>query len=289
MTSSARGSSLAYKIERTTPQSPSEVLLSAFEQFREASEKLEQRYDLLRRESEALRVQLREKDITIKRSEKLATLGEAAAAIAHEVRNPLGAMKLFLSLLKDDVADKPESLSLVEQMGRSVDSLENVVSNILHFSANKTIALVPVNLHSIIRDQVSQIIPKQDGGLAVTLSLQGSPFVRGNEHGLRQVFTNLLINSCQALKYKGSIHIAACEIVSRAVEVRVKDSGPGVPRELLSSLFEPFVTSKNEGTGLGLAIVKRIVEEHGGTISVENSGGAEFCITFPGIAPLERK
>lgn len=256
------------------------ALSEAFERFSEASGRLEQKYNQLLEETRVLRETVKAKDIEIKRQERLAMLGETAAAIAHEVRNPLGAMKLFVSLLKSDLADRPESLKLVEQIDTSIVSLNHVVSNILQFSRERTMPVGPINLHSIIQEQVHAFPRTEVNQATFTLSLGASPFMLGNDGGIRQVFYNLILNAMQATSYRGHIEIVTSDEES-GIRVTVKDSGAGIPQEMLEKIFEPFVTTKNEGTGLGLAIVKQIVEFHGGTIAACNEAGAMISIFFP--------
>ena len=260
------------------------ILAAALRQFSEASVKLEERYELLRREAESLRAQLREKDLTIKKAEKLATLGEAAAAIAHEVRNPLGAMKLFVSLLNEDCAGKPPALELIDQINRSINSLDAVVGNILQFSKQKKLSLGPVNLVALIREQLALVIAQSAGGAKSEVRLCETHFIQGNEHALRQVFHNLFLNALQATKQRGTISVQGRPLPEQGIEITVKDDGPGIDAGVIERLFEPFVTTRSEGTGLGLAIVRQILEQHGARISVRNCGGAEFTIVFPAAA-----
>lgn len=263
-----------------TPTEQIPALEEAFIRFNEASARLEERYAALHQETESLRAQLQEKDLEVKRAERLSTLGEMASAIAHEVRNPLGAIKLFLSVLGDDLQDRPDSLALVRQIDASVGTLDHIVSNILQFSKVHKAQLFAVNLHSLIQEQVLRVRAEW-AGIEVQVSLEGPKFIQGNEHGLRQVFSNILLNACQAMRQKGVINISVKPAGEKAIEVVIADNGPGIPEHLLSKIFDPFVTSKNEGTGLGLAIVRQILAHHGATVSVRNCPGAEFKICFP--------
>ena len=116
-------------------------LVDVIERFNESSSKLELRHSVLMKEIEDLREQLRKKDEEMKRSERLAMLGETAAALAHEVRNPLGAIALFVSMLKNDLSQYPQPLALVEEIEKSISSLDQVVSNVLHFAKNNNLHL----------------------------------------------------------------------------------------------------------------------------------------------------
>ena len=255
------------------------ALQEAFVKFNQASMDLQQKYAALRSETESLRAQLVEKDLEIKRAEKLAMLGETAAGIAHEIRNPLGAIKLFISILKEDLNDLPDSIRILNQMDKSVGTLDHVVSNILQFSKKKKTSFAPVNLASLINEQVNHFA-SDNNEIEFRLKIEGQPFISGNEHSLRQVFYNLFLNACQAMKYSGVIEVTSYDKDEVFFVIEVKDAGQGIPEEMQDKLFEPFATSKNEGTGLGLSIVKQILDEHGASIEVKNDGGAVFTIRF---------
>jgi len=254
-------------------------LREAFEVFSRAGKRLERRYRELQAESRRLRQRLQAKDEEIKRSERLAMLGETAAGIAHEVRNPLGAIKLYVSLLKRDLCDRPAALALVEEIGRSVTTLENVVANILQFSKDGSACSAPVNMHVLIQEQVSQFAASEKR-MTFELNLQGNPYITGDEHALGQVLRNLILNAVQAVKGEGRVKISTSDR-GGALETCVQDDGPGIETAVWDKIFDPFVTTKGNGTGLGLAIVKKIIDRHGGMITAENQGGARFSVVLP--------
>lgn len=257
--------------------SSNRVLQEAFQRFHEASQRLEGRYCELAHETESLRKRLREKDEEIKRAERFAMLGQTAAGIAHEVRNPLGAIELFLSLLRDQVSNQPDALELIGQISVSAKQIDAVVANMLHFANQRNLSLAPVDVHALLREQAELVTQRYADGIKVVLELGGNPRILGNESALRQVVSNLVLNACQALKGSGQIELVAADTVD-GVLVIIRDSGPGVPEDLLDRLFEPFVTGREEGTGLGLAIVQKIVSQHGGQVKVCNTPGAEFAV-----------
>ena len=260
-----------------------EQLKQAFDQFNESSGRLQVRYDELQEEVKDLRSELQLKEDEIKRAEKLATLGETAAALAHEVRNPLGAMRLFMSLLRDDVQDRPESLQIVNHVEKSISDLDHVVSNILHFAKSQPLVLQPLNIHSLISEtcEFFERSKHPDQTFSIRTKLQGSPFIRGSEHSLRQVLRNLIQNALESTRHCGDVEIATSDVDNKSLLLTIADSGPGIPDELLATIFEPFVTGRTEGTGLGLAVVHQIVAEHNATITVKNENGARFYIEFP--------
>ncbi|MBX7137095.1 MAG: hypothetical protein K1X83_03855 [Oligoflexia bacterium] len=260
------------------------LLQQAFERFNEASTLLQQKYEVLLRESERLREELALKDQAVRRSEKLSLLGQTAAAIAHEVRNPLGAVKLFLSLLRRDLVDRPDALKLMNEIDKGVNSVENVVSNILQFSRDERVEFAPLNLHAIIAEQKTALQLNLESGAVLDFNLRANPFINGDEQALRRCISNLMINALQATRYRGRVTVETSDQGQNQVLITVRDDGPGISPALLDKIFEPFVTSRKEGTGLGLAIVRQIVEQHGGSISCHNCGGAEFVICLPRLA-----
>lgn len=266
--------------EKETNEQKLRAVEEMFERFSESSKRLETKYVLLLKETEELREKLRAKDAEVKRAEKLALLGETAAALAHEVRNPLGAITLFLSMLRADVEDRPQALGLVDEIDKSVSSLNHVVSNMLHFAKTKDISKTPINLHSIVREVVQHFQRMMQGEGKITVVAEGSPFMLGEEHSLRQVFYNLLSNASIAVQYKGQIDIKLAERDGATVVV-IHDNGSGIAPEVLDKIFDPFVSGRKEGTGLGLSIVRRILSQHGAQITARNNHGAEFEITFP--------
>lgn len=268
---------------RSAPEHTQDISLlhEAFQQFTDASQRLQERYELLQRETEELRAALRRKEEEIRQAERLSMLGETAAAMAHEVRNPLGAIRLFISLLERDCSDRPPALEILKQMNASVRALDNLVSNILHFSRDSALPLSPLNVHQLVHAKVDELRGSVGAKARFVLNLEGSPFILGHEQTLGQALYNLLINALQATGHRGVITVTSRSTVRDTFELVVHDNGPGVPNEVLQRAFEPFVSTRNEGTGLGLAIVRQIIEKHGGVVSVANDGGARFTITVP--------
>lgn len=258
------------------------ALLDVLRRFNESTEKLEAQHAFLIREVEDLREQLRVKDEEMKRAERLAMLGETAAGLAHEIRNPLGAITLFVSMLKADLSDRPESFDLVEQIEKSIKSLDGVVSNVLHFAKNQRLRCAPLNVHSVVQELVGHFSSLYSPQSCFEVTVTGNPFVFGDEQGIRQCLYNIVNNSLQAISYAGTVRVAVSDD-SRGdgVMIVVSDDGPGIPTEIIGKLFQPFTSGRREGTGLGLSIVRRIVDAHGGEVSARNTPHAEFSIWLP--------
>lgn len=255
-------------------------LREAFHRFSEASQKLEERYQAITEETHLLRKQLAQKEAEIKRGERLATLGKTAAALAHEIRNPLGAMTLYLSMLKEDLDPESQEFELLIQMERSAEVLNHVVGNILQFSKSEPPQRTPVNIRALLHELVRELRllePK----VSIEVETESEGYVLGAELGLRQVFQNLLLNAAQAMHGHGSIQLRVTES-DECVVVTVSDRGPGISQEVLEHLFEPFVSGKSEGTGLGLAVVHHIVQQHGGSVLGSCSdSGTTFTVSLP--------
>ncbi len=265
------------------PQELSEL----FNRFVESSTQLQTAYDELRKETDSLRQRLNKKDQEIAQAAKMATLGQAAAALAHEIRNPLGAIKLFSSLLKDELDPNKQGLKYLEHIEISISQLDATISNILQFSKQENPALSPVNLAALIKERVAAFhISNSKVDFRINIDSENI-LIAANEQSIRQVLNNLLTNACQATKNAGMIELTVRQ--SDSVIITIKDNGPGIKAEVLSDLFEPFVTTKNEGVGLGLSIVKRLIEQHKGTIEAANDNGAIFTITFPSLTASNKR
>jgi len=277
------------RVMPSLPQVAGEIpsaLVQALEKFTVSSSMLEARHEALHQEIEELRHQLRLKDEEVKRSERLAMLGETAAGLAHEIRNPLGAITLFVSMLRADLANQPAPLELVEQIERSIKSLDGVVSNVLHFAKNNRLHCAPMNLHSLVQELHHHFASLYSPQSCFEVSLSGNPFIVGDEQGIRQCLYNVINNSLQAISFAGTIRIAVSDRSSDdRVQIVISDDGPGIPEEILGRLFQPFASGRREGTGLGLSIVRRIAEGHGGSVVARNTPHAEFTLVFPRQGP----
>jgi signal transduction histidine kinase len=214
---------------------------------------------------------------------KLAAIGELAAGIAHEIKNPLSILLLHLDLAQ---AGKPLP-NWIDMFSTQVKRLSDITLRLMNFarSATEDVTLVPLAVPPVIEDAVA-IVRHEFRGEQIEIDLQcadGLPPVYGNANYLQQVFLNLLINARDVLTSGGRISIAAVASGS-SVRITFGDTGPGIPPEIREKIFKPFFTTKGEkGTGLGLAICSKIIAQHNGTISVtsETGVGTTFTITLP--------
>jgi signal transduction histidine kinase len=233
---------------------------------------------------------------SLRRSESLAAVGQATAQVAHEIRNPLGSIRLGVSMLRDSVRDQ-EGLNTIDLVERGIRHLNKLVIDVTQFSRQKSLERAPVNLHELLDrslDLVSESLKEKRTPVEKKLSGQN---LMGNwdGHQLRQVFVNVLANAIDASPANSPIIVSTETLSSdesgngdkvaakRYVRVTVADHGKGMEQPALDRIFEPFYSTKKRGTGLGLAIVKQIVEQHEGRISVasESGEGTKFNIDLP--------
>lgn len=228
-----------------------------------------------------------------KRTEKFAAMGEMAANIAHEIRNPLGSIELFASLLIKDLTEKKDQ-DRISQIITSVKNMDNKISNLLLFTRNTLPLMRTVNVHNILKEihVFSEQIFTQ-GNIVFTIRYaEADPVIEGDAEMLKQVFFNLILNALQAMPDGGHLSIETrCQqghsnsktnAVS-SVEIRFSDSGVGIEEENMNKIFDPFFSTRDGGSGLGLAIVHNIVDMHGGSINVEKGeqGGTIFTVLLP--------
>ncbi|MCG5056178.1 MAG: hypothetical protein KA712_24790 [Myxococcales bacterium] len=231
----------------------------------------------------------------MKERERLAALGQMAAGLAHEIRNPLGSIKGAAQYLlpSADQSIDPSSREFLNIIVEEVDRLNKTVSQFLDYARPYRGEQQPLDVNQILRKTLT-LIEKEEGASKVEIStnLADLPPVRADAEQLRQVFLNLMLNALQAMPSGGKLHVSTT--LRRATrrgaaaaffEVRFKDTGAGIPPENLKDLFVPFFTTKDQGTGLGLPISQRIIENHGGTIEVRSRVGVGS--TFTVLLPVE--
>jgi signal transduction histidine kinase len=215
------------------------------------------------------------------RVERLAALGSVAAAVAHEVKNPLASMRIHLDLLKGRLpAGEKESVAI---LGAELDRLNQTVSQLLSYARPRPPLFGPVDARELLGWIASMTdTPCRLAGVQQSWAVEeGCPALWGDEQQLKQVMLNLVLNAVGAQPNGGTVSLGARR-EGRNVSITVEDTGPGIPPELLERVFDPFFTTRPEGTGLGLSIVHRIVEGHGGRLSVETSErGTVFTIVLP--------
>jgi len=234
-------------------------------------------------ESVVQKLQQREREVL--RAEQLAAVGQLAAGVGHEIRNPLTAIKMLVqAALADGVADAL-TLDDLRVMDEEIRRIEQSLQTFLDFARPPKVARHPVDLIGVVRAVTGLIRGRADRQrVTVTADAPTAPVTLTADAGqLRQVFLNLCLNALDVMPTGGALRIRVRAHSSGPVAVEVTDSGPGIGPSIMPRLFTPFVSSKDTGLGLGLVISKRIVEEHGGTIDAANrpGGGASFFVTLP--------
>lgn len=221
------------------------------------------------------------------RSERLAAVGELAAGVAHELRNPLTSVKLLLQHAARQPQDARISDSQLELILREIGRMEATIQGLLDFSRAPTLNRVVHDLKDTLARSINLVDGRlRQAGIQLSTAICADPlWVNGDSEQLNQVFVNLLINSIEAMPSGGQLRIAARPGGDQSAEVVVMDSGGGIAPEIMSRLFEPFATSKERGTGLGLAVSNRIIRDHDGKILVQNmpDQGASFTVILPTI------
>ncbi|MGB5694751.1 MAG: ATP-binding protein [Polyangiales bacterium] len=231
----------------------------------------------------------------MKEKDRLAALGEMAAGLAHEIRNPLGSIKASAQYLSETSDPEAEGREFLDIIVDEVDRLNRVVSSFLDYARPGHTDPEPISVSSAVQLTLQLLRPECDSaGVDLHVTMEPDlPKARIDVERLRQVLINLIQNAVQAMTRGGSIHVEARAQdrfrigggPGRWVQISVRDTGPGIPPGLLGNLFVPFVTTKQQGTGLGLAISQRIVSEAGGRIDVRSREG--FGTTFLVLLPAE--
>ncbi|MCX6841833.1 MAG: ATP-binding protein [candidate division WOR-3 bacterium] len=209
---------------------------------------------------------------SLRRAERLRTLGEMAAGMAHEVKNPLAAIRSSAQILAGHVSGKDAEFAGI--VVSEVDRLNKVVNEFLEYARPAPLKREPVKLSAVLDSCLELLAPViKQAGVAVKRTYPSDEgTVDADSAQLRQVFLNLILNAIQAVENQGSVEVSVRES-GRETQVTVKDNGPGIPPDKLTSVFEPFYTTKPGGTGLGLPIAQRIVAEHGGRLVIESTPG----------------
>jgi two-component system sensor histidine kinase PilS (NtrC family) len=238
---------------------------------------------------------IREMEREVKRMEDLAMLGELAAGIAHEIRNPLASISGSIQVLNDSLSKKATRINkrLMEIILREVNRLNHLVNDFLQFARPQRIEIEEFDLNQLIMDTlyIFQNSQNWSQNLAVETKFSGPLKINSDPQQLKQVFWNIFLNACEAMPKGGFVCVSTDKIKESngsgeyidSVRIKVEDNGPGIDTKVIKDMFKPFSTTKKGGSGLGLAIVKRIVEGLGGNVSGQNlaGGGMAVAITLP--------
>jgi len=220
----------------------------------------------------------------LERAERLATLGELAASMAHEIKNPLAGIRGACEIMSDLLPSDDPRRELSTEVHRQIDRLDRTLRDLLLFSRPPATRLEPSDLHGAIEHVLAVLLrDAQTRGVAVVRRYSGTmPEVPLDAQQMEQVLFNVLLNAFQAIGFAGTVTITT-EADEREVRVRIRDTGPGISKENADRIFKPFFTTRSKGTGLGLAIVRNIMNAHGGRIVAGTApeGGAEVVLALP--------
>ncbi|MDD2366952.1 MAG: response regulator [Desulfuromonadaceae bacterium] len=254
-------------------QKQQEELLSEIEQW---NLELQRR---VREKSEALQTAQKE----ILQSEKLAALGYLSAGMAHEIRNPLNSISLFIQLMRQ-TTDEPDQLDYQSKVLKEVERIDSIIRRLLDASRRTRNISSNVHIDEVI-DNVVESFATQIETRKIVIDRRyhciPSP-IKADATELEQIFTNLFLNALDAMSHGGSLIFEVTEADDRVI-IRVSDSGCGIPEDLLENIFEPFFSTKSRGTGMGLPVAQRIARMYEGFMGVEESSpnGTTFRLEFP--------
>jgi two-component system CheB/CheR fusion protein len=231
------------------------------------------RYDITeRKRSEAL----------LREQEALARLGEMAAVVAHEVKNPLAGIRGALQVIGGRLPDSSRDRAIIGDIVARLDSLNEIVHDLLVFARPREVKPAPVALAELV-ESTAALLRKDPSHATVDVRITGArPTIQADAEQLQTVFLNLMLNAAQASGTGGEVDVNIATLDGMA-RVQIVDHGPGIPVDVRERIFEPFFTTKHRGTGLGLPTAKRVVERHHGTIRFEcpEGGGTIVTVTLP--------
>lgn len=233
---------------------------------------------------------LEQSQMMLLRSEKLAALGKMTAGLAHEIRNPLTAIKMLMFSLKDELIASSHLSRDIDVVIFEIGRIEKFLQDFLDFARPPNPNLGRHRIGTIIEETMLLLAPQiKKAGIQLEIPEQNkNPLVHVDNEQLKQVLMNVMLNAIQAIPSDGKLQITTN--IQRDVNeqtahliIKIHDNGPGIPNDLINQIFDPFITGREDGIGLGLSIANQIIHNHGGWIKAENNqeGGATFIINLP--------
>lgn len=218
------------------------------------------------------------------RKNRLTAMGRIAANVAHEIRNPLGGIEIFLSMLKIDLAEDEEKMKMIHHITSGVKSMNHIISNLLEYTKPRPIQSIPINIEELISEFIdfSHHVAKHQSVQIKNEFKAKESYILGDKEFMKQIFHNLFVNAIQAMQEGGTL-TTTLQNKEKKLQIIFADTGKGMNKQVKKKLFDPFFTTKNLGTGLGMSIVKNIVESHNGNIFVESviNQGTKIILEFP--------
>jgi signal transduction histidine kinase len=278
-----------HELHDPKPLDSSASLETVLVAWNDATLRLEQTHEALRGEVKRLTDELEIKNRELARKNRLADLGQMASHVAHEVRNNLVPVTLYLSLLRRRISGDRESAAILDKITAGFTALDATVNDLLHFASDRDPHLQTFPLRPLAEELCTSLAPQFDAQCIVAaLEIPPSLRLTADREMIRRAVLNLVLNAIDALPDGGRLLIAARQTASQ-ITLEVADSGPGLSDDAGRRAFEPFFSTKPGGTGLGLSIVYRTAEVHGGTVAAKNrpQGGACFSIRLPRVTSQE--
>jgi signal transduction histidine kinase len=233
---------------------------------------------------------LKEQMQKMRRTEQMVVVGELAAGLAHEIKNPMAGIKVAMSVLSEEAYISPEDKAVLQKVVGEITQLEGLMKSFLNFAKPQKPRLEPVNVNQMLNTTLTFHLKYRatgtvgEGKIRIAKEFGELPPTLADPTQLQQVFLNLFLNALHAMPGGGELGVRTCmEEDGKTIRIEVSDTGSGIRGDLVDKVFQPFFTTKAKGTGLGLAISRQMIEQHDGTISVANrpGGGAQFTLRLP--------
>ncbi|MEX0936783.1 MAG: HAMP domain-containing sensor histidine kinase [Pirellulales bacterium] len=263
-------------------------LESVLAAWHSATVRLEQTHEALRAEVARLTSELEVKNRELARKNRLADLGQMASHIAHEVRNNLVPVNLYLSLMRRRLVDDPGGLDVLAKIEGGFTALDATVNDLLSFTSRRDPHWERFDLQALVQEVYESLAPQLEAQeIEAVIDVPDTAWIYADRDMLRRALLNLALNALDAMPEGGTLETVAVPNPA-GWELEVADSGEGLSEAALRRAFEPFYTTKRGGTGLGLAVVMHVAEAHSGSVQATNcpEGGAAFTLKLPN-APLE--
>jgi signal transduction histidine kinase len=233
---------------------------------------------------------LKEQVQKMRRAEQMVVVGELAAGLAHEIKNPMAGIKVAMSVLSEEGYITPEDKGVLQKVVAEITQLEGLMKSFLNFAKPQKPRLEPVNVNQMLNTTLTFHLKHRSvgaggsGTIEIVKELTELPPTLADPTQLQQVFLNLFLNALHAMPRGGKLGVrTSLEEDGRTIRIEVSDTGSGIREDLIDKVFQPFFTTKPKGTGLGLALSRQMIEQHDGTIAVANrpGGGVVFTILLP--------
>ena len=222
-------------------------------------------------------------NLQLEKSHRLSMVGQIAAGVAHEIKNPLASIKGSVEILTDDKTKKSDKEEFKNIVLSEIKRIDATVTNFLELSRSKNYNFEKIEFSSIVKTCLKQInVHASKTNIVIEENLKPDIYINGDKEKVHQVLLNLLLNAIQASQDQSKIIVNLSDSKSKAL-LQVIDYGEGIPEETIDKIFDPFFTTKPSGSGLGLALVKNIIEKHNATIEFESTPneGTTVTVTFP--------